>query len=308
MPPGTRKLSGIFGEMLDGVLRKVNPGRSGVPTPRPNAPTPRPNAPTPRPNAPTPRPNAPTPRPEAPTPRPGAGTPPGGRPGGGTPGAGTPAGGGPGGGTPGGAGSGPGGSAPGGGGRTPLHTEPTAPAGRNDYPYLNDSPGAVRETGAVDGPVPDYPEPYVRAGDPPPPAGMMETFQGEVRYEPVQPGETIYRDLGAGQRPAGGYWGSTPTGSEQVLRSDLAVRNDWNGAGGQVAYTPSSEVPAWRGEAAPQPGAGSTPSGPGSYHLPGGGEQIGIRVGRDGNDFPPADMRPDANGVYPPWQIGPNGW
>ncbi len=186
-----------------------------------------------------------------------------------------------------------------------MHTDPSAPAARSEYPYLNDST-SVREPQAVDGRLPDYTPAHIRPGDPAPPRAMMDTFQGEVRYEPVRPGETIYRDLGAEQRAAGGFWTDTPTASDDVLRSDLAVLNDWNGAGGQVAYTPSSEIPAWRGEARPQLGTGSTDAAP--YHLPGGGEQIGIRAGRDGSDFPPTDLTPGADGTYPRWQIGPNGW
>ena len=98
----------------------------------------------------------------------------------------------------------------------------------------------------------------------------MRTFQGDVTPTYLEPGKTYYRWVGDGSAPNGAFWSPTPPrGGTGELRSDLAVKNEWNGDHGIVAFTPSHRIPVYSGPAAPQWGTGST-----DHYLPGGGTQI----------------------------------
>ncbi|SDD58936.1 hypothetical protein [Auraticoccus monumenti] len=178
--------------------------------------------------------------------------------------------------------------------------QPSQPVSTNDHPYVRPT-HSTPEVDAVPGDVPVAPPPRVTHnpdGLPEPPPRALDTFQGDVRHEVWPAGEARYRVVGDGSYAGGPFWTRDAPASEHVLRSDSAVLNEWNGNHGVVAYRPSQDIDSWVGEAAPQPGSGSTPANP--YHLPGGGEQIWI----DRGAIPADDLVDGAPG----WTIEPSAW
>lgn len=90
----------------------------------------------------------------------------------------------------------------------------------------------------------------------------------------MEPGETYYRMVGHGTRPAGSHWVREVPADENEVRSRLAVKNEWNGDRGIVAFTPTRRIDGWIGAAAPQRASGGARA-----YLVGGGEQIWIPTG-----------------------------
>ncbi|WP_022911058.1 hypothetical protein [Aestuariimicrobium kwangyangense] len=169
----------------------------------------------------------------------------------------------------------------------PLGTRPDQPLSATDHPYLQPNgttpetqalPGAPQPTAVTpaDVPVPD--------GWPPLDQSALNTFDGAPTPETWPAGETRYRVVGDGQYPSGSFWTREPPASDDVLRGDLAVLNEWNGNHGVVAYTPSQDLNVWVGPAGAQPTTGYDPLNP--THLPGGGEQIYVQRG----GFPSGDL------------------
>jgi hypothetical protein len=150
-----------------------------------------------------------------------------------------------------------------------------------DYPYLQHESGAL-ESEAVPGALPRTTSRVVgdTSAHPPLPDRALSTFQGDVTPSYLEPGQTYYRWVGDGSYPNGSFWSPTPPrGGTGELRSDLAVKNEWNGDHGIVVFTPSQRVPVYSGPAAPQWGTGST-----DHYLPGGGTQIWTEPGKLGPD------------------------
>lgn len=182
----------------------------------------------------------------------------------------------------------------------PLGTAPDQRLSSTDHPYLQPNgttpetqglPGAPQSTSVTPSDV-DVPD-----GWPPLNQNTLDTFDGAPTPETWPAGETRYRVVGDGQYPAGGFWTADPPGSNDVLRSDLAVLNEWNGNHGVVSYTPSQDIPVWTGPAGPQRTTGYDPANP--THLPGGGTQIYV----DRTTFPPGDLTdPDR------WRVQQTPW
>ncbi|SOD73060.1 hypothetical protein SAMN05892883_2360 [Jatrophihabitans sp. GAS493] len=153
---------------------------------------------------------------------------------------------------------------------------PGRPLSAEEYPYLQ-PPSSDLEAEAVAGSRPPSARHLVSdPGDRPVPTREdLTSFNGPVAPTTVQPGETIYRVVGDGTWPTGGFWSRTPPASESELRSDYAVLNEWNGDHGVVAYTPTEPIRVWEGEVAAQYASG----GDDSHYLPGGAQQIWIPRG-----------------------------
>ena len=89
----------------------------------------------------------------------------------------------------------------------------------------------------------------------------------------LSPGQKIYRVLGDGQNPAGGYWTYQLPSSRADLFGGFAVRPEWNAANRYVEYTvPPGGLKVWDGPAARQQLLDHIDD----VHLPGGGVQIYI--------------------------------
>lgn len=182
----------------------------------------------------------------------------------------------------------------------PLGTSPGERLSATDHPYLQPR-GTTPETQALPGPPQpspvtpkqiDTPEGWV-----PLTQDDLDTFAGAPRPDIWRAGETRYRVVGDGQYPAGEFWTREPPMSDDVLRGDLAVLNEWNGNHGVVSHTPSQDLNVWVGPAGPQPTTGFDPANP--THLPGGMEQTYVHRG----GFVPEDLQ-DPNR----WRIQSTPW
>lgn len=165
-----------------------------------------------------------------------------------------------------------------------------------DHPYLRPPAPSQLEGEAVPGVLPRTAPRIVgdASGHPELPEGQLRTFQGDVTPTYFEPGTTYYRWVGDGSAPNGAFWSPTPPrGGTGELRSDLAVKNEWNGDHGIVAFTPSRRIPVYSGPAAPQWGTGSR-----DHYLPGGGTQIWTepyQLGPDDGEWSIAPV-PEGNG------------
>ena len=167
----------------------------------------------------------------------------------------------------------------------PLGHDANLPVTKGDHPFLEPSSTAP-EMGAKPG---DLPVSKPTQVDVPPgwpdPTSELANFDGPPTADVWPAGETRYRVVGDGSRPAGPYWTTEPPISDDVLRNDLAVKNSWNGNHGVVAYTPTEDIPVWTGTVGPQPTSSPHPGGP--HHLPGGGQQTYV----DDRRFPTGDVK-----------------
>ena len=158
---------------------------------------------------------------------------------------------------------------------------PTGRLSAGDHPYLQPN-SADLEHEALPGALPHSARRIVgdTSGHPELPESQLRTFQGDVTPTYFEPGKTYYRWVGDGSYPNGSFWSPTPPrGGTAELRSDLAVKNEWNGDHGIVAFTPSHRIPTYSGAAAPQNGTQSV-----DHYLPGGGIQIWTEPGKLGPD------------------------
>ena len=103
------------------------------------------------------------------------------------------------------------------------------------------------------------------------PSDLHDTFQGRVEPFDMEPGKTYYRVVGDGSRPDGEFWTDRRPRTAADVRGDLAIREQWNGDHGVIAYTPPERVQGWAGTVAPTRATGRD-----DMHLPGGGRQMWI--------------------------------
>ena len=89
----------------------------------------------------------------------------------------------------------------------------------------------------------------------------------------LEAGTKVYRVVGNGSDPAGGYWTATPP-DPATWRHDLAVLHDWNGNGAIETAVLDKPVTAWVGTTASQPVVDADNNLVGYY--PGGAEQLYI--------------------------------
>jgi hypothetical protein len=151
-------------------------------------------------------------------------------------------------------------------------------------------PKNVLEPGAIPGPVSPAinPMPEIPEGFPKISQTDVNTFANTPEPQVLPEGTKLYRVVGDGNNPAGSSWTRELPATESDWRSAEAVKGEWNGDGGYVEYTvPKGGLPAWTGEAAPQPAAL-----PG-YILKGGGDQVWI---------PPNSIAPSAP-LPTPWSV-----
>ncbi|MEO9137986.1 MAG: hypothetical protein ABI345_02860 [Jatrophihabitans sp.] len=162
-------------------------------------------------------------------------------------------------------------------GEQPLNN-PTQKLSKADHTYLQ-SNTRTRENEAIPGGAPDHSAtvaPRPNDNYPALPLKEINNFDGPVDPYTLRAGTTYVRSVGDGTHPNGSYWSEHVPNGEAGLRSDYAVRNEWNGDHGVVTFTPHEDMPiGWGGRVAPQPATGD----PGSY-LPGGAHQIWIPDGR----------------------------
>ncbi|GAB3622113.1 hypothetical protein GCM10027418_01950 [Mariniluteicoccus endophyticus] len=178
--------------------------------------------------------------------------------------------------------------------------DPGSPVNSGDHPYLkptSDVPETQGIPGKPDGPIGAKGPSETPKGWQPLTKKDLKTFGETPRPEIWPKGETRYRVVGDNQWPGGQFWTKEPPLSNDYLRSDLAVLNEWNGDHGLVSYSPTEDLHVWVGPAGPQMATGS---GPGNLvHLPGGGEQVFVPLGT----IPKSDLgNPDR------WWIQSNPW
>lgn len=151
---------------------------------------------------------------------------------------------------------------------------PEAPATPETFSFLKPKiPKGTLEPGAKFGevsprvnPLPESPEGFPEIDE-----SAVNTFASTPKPEILPEGTKIYRVVGDGTNPSGSFWSRNLPDTEAGWRSDAAVKGEWNGDGGFVEYTvPKGGIPAWTGEAAPQP------AGAPGYILEGGGDQVWI--------------------------------